>query len=124
MSDSAARRTSAAPPAERSASGMDPAPHLRHVVYPGRMTRSRRTVLIEDDLHARAHAVLRRMPGHPSLSSLINELLDGMVPVLEELVQTYETDGVEAAEDVMMKSVGRALLGGVTSHQRKEDETT
>lgn len=88
------------------------------------MPKTPRTVNLDDDLHARAHAVLDRLPGNPSLSGLLNELLGGMLPVLEEVADVYSREGAEAVEEVIMRSVGRVLLVGVTSQDREEVGTT
>lgn len=87
---------------------------------PRERTRTRRTVNLDDGLHRRARAVLARLPGTPSLSSLVNDLLAGMVPVLEDVAEVYETQGSDAAEEVIHRSVGRALMGSLTSQQSEE----
>jgi len=88
------------------------------------MTRTRRTVNLEDDLHARAHAVLARLPGTPSLSSLINDLLAQTIPTLEQVVDAYEDTGTDGARRVVAEALGDAFLLGMTSQQRKENGTT
>ena len=94
------------------------------VVYLRRMGRSRRTLNLDDDLHRRAHAVLRRLPGNPSLSGLVNEILKNTIPTLEDVADAYENLGDQAAEDAIMASVGRVFLMGVTSSEREEESTT
>lgn len=79
-------------------------------------------IAIDEDLHDRVRAALRRLPAAPSFSGLVEELVAQMVPDLEALADAYYEGGKPGVERAAEANLGRAILGITAQASRKEPD--
>jgi hypothetical protein len=74
------------------------------------LQRRRVTLTLPPELHDRAKAVLADIPG-ATLSALVEDALEGMLPALENLAAAYRDGGEDAARRALAHTLGEELLG-------------